>query len=136
MAWSWMVVGSGWTSPSQKDLTPQHLESTWAGQHMVEVEVPVVLDAAHVTMTVGMIADMTVDTTEAAMIAMTTGTITDHTEGDPHPHTTEGPTGLDPDHGLILPVATECCRQAPPPPTHGQEMFLSGMIDFRIGLLS
>lgn len=30
-AWSWTDEGSGWTSPSQKDLTPQPLESTWAG---------------------------------------------------------------------------------------------------------
>lgn len=33
MEWSWMVVGSEWTSPSQKDLTRQPLESTWDGLH-------------------------------------------------------------------------------------------------------
>lgn len=147
MAWSWMGVGSGWTSPSQKDLTPQPLESTWADPHMVVVEVvvveaeavavvQVVLAAIHVTTTVDTTADTTVDTTEVATIVMTTGTTTDHTDGDLHPHTTEGLTGLGPDRGLILPVAIERCRQAPPPPTHRQEMFLSGMIDFRIDLLS
>lgn len=109
MAWSWMVAGSGWIFPSQKDLTPQLLESTWAGPHMVEV-VPAALDAIHVTMTVGMI----VDTTEAATIAMTTGTTTDHTEGDLHHHTTEGLTGLGPDHGLILPVAIETSSSQSP----------------------
>lgn len=31
--WNWMVAGSGWTSPSQKDLTLQPLGSTWAGLH-------------------------------------------------------------------------------------------------------
>lgn len=100
---------------------------------MAVVEVQVVLDAVHVTMTVDMTADTTVDTIEAAMIAMTTGN-TDHTEGDLRPHTTEGLTGLGPDRGLILPVATERCCQAPPPPRHGQEIFLSGVIDFRIDL--
>lgn len=129
MAWSWMVGGSEWTSPSQKDPTPQPLESTWVGLHMVEV-VQVVLDAIHVTTTV----DMTVDTTEVAMIAMTTGTITGHTEGDLLHHTTEAHTGLAPDHDLILPVAIECCCQAHLLPKHREEM-LSVMIDFRIDLL-
>lgn len=42
---------------------------------IVEEVVPVVLDAIHVTTTVGMIED----TTGVATIAMTTGTTTDHT---------------------------------------------------------
>lgn len=112
MAWSWMVVGSGWTSPSQRDLTPQPLESTWAGPHMVEVA-QAVLGALRVTMTVF----MTADTTEAAMIAMMTGTTTDHTEGDLRHRTTEGLTGLGPDHGLILPVAIERCSSSSFPST-------------------
>lgn len=96
-AWNWMGVESGWTSPSQRDLTPRPLESTWEGQRTVEA-VPVVLDATRVTMTGATIAD----TTEVAMIAMTTGSTTDHTEGDPHHRTTEERTGPGPDHGLIL----------------------------------
>lgn len=124
MAWSWMVGGSEWTSPLQKDPTPQHLESTWVGLHMVEV-VQVVLDAIHVTTTV----DMTVDMTEVAMIAMTTETITGHTEGDLLHRTTEGHTGLGPDHDLILPVAIERCCQALLLPKHREEMF-----GFRIDL--
>lgn len=143
MAWSWTVVGSGWTSPSQKDLTPQPLESTWVGPHMVVVAVEEVVEvvqvvpaAIHATMIVDMTADTTVDTTEAAMIGMTTGITTDHTEGDLRPRTIEGLTDLAPDRGLILPVATERCCQAPPPPALRQEMILSGMIDFRIDLPS
>lgn len=102
MAWSWMVVGLGWTSPSLKDPTPRPLESTWAGPPMVEVD-RVALDAIHVITTVV----MTADTTEADMIAMMTGTTTDHTEGVLHHRTTEGLTGLDLDRGRIPPVAIE-----------------------------
>lgn len=114
-----MVVGSGWTSPSQKDLTPRPLESTWADPHTVEVA-PVVLAVIHATTTVDMSAGMT----EAATIAMMTGTTTDHTEGDLLHRTTEGLTGLAPGHGLTLPAAIEhCCRAPPPLPKHRQEMF-------------
>ena len=31
--WSWTGGGSGWTSPSRKDLTPQPRVSTWAAPH-------------------------------------------------------------------------------------------------------
>lgn len=127
MAWSWMVGGSEWTSPSQKDPTPQHLESTWVGLHMVEA-VQVVLDDIHVTMTV----DMTVDMTEVAMTAMTTGTITGHTEGDLLHRTTEGHTGLGPGHALILPVAIEHCCQALLFPKHREEMFGFGIDLFSV----
>lgn len=78
-----------------------------------------VLDATHVTTTV----DTTADTTEVAMIAMTTGTTTDHTEGDLLHRTTEGRTGLGPDHGLTLPVAIERRCRDHPLPKHRQEMF-------------
>ncbi|XP_034549137.1 transformer-2 protein homolog beta isoform X4 [Notolabrus celidotus] len=94
-AWSWMVEGSGWTSPSQNDLTPQPLESTWDGPHMVVVATAlvevaqVVHDATRVTMAV----DMTGGTTEVVLTAMMTGTTTDHT-GDLLHCTTEGLTGL------------------------------------------
>lgn len=102
MAWSWTGVQSGWTSPSQKDLTPQHLEFTWAGPHTEEAA-QAVPDAIHVTTTVVTTVDMTeVDTT-----AMMTGTTTDHTEGDLLHLTTEALTGLDRGHGLILPVDIE-----------------------------
>lgn len=102
MAWSWTGVESGWTSPSQKDLTPQHLEFTWAGPHTEEA-VQAVPDAIHVTTTVV----TTVDMTEVDTIAMMTGTTTDHTEGDLLHRTTEALTGLDRGHGLILPVDIE-----------------------------
>lgn len=127
MAWSWMVVGSGWTFPLLNDLTPQLLESTWAGPHMVEV-VQVVHDAVHVTMT----EDMTVGMTEVAMTAMRTGTTIDHTEGDLHHHTTEELTGLALDHGLILHVVIE----ALPLPKLRPEVFLIGMIVCRVDLFS
>lgn len=134
MAWSWMVVGSGWTSPSQSDRTPRPLESTWAGPHTeggeaaVEVvpAVQALLGAIHVTMTADMTADPTEDTTvdptedttvDLTEVAMTTGTTSAHTEGDLRPRTTEGITRLGPDRALILPDATKCCCQAPPPPT-------------------
>lgn len=130
-AWSWTDEGSGWTSPSQKDLTPQLLESTWAGPRMAEA-VPAVLDAIRATTT----ADMTADTTEAATIAMMTETTTDHTEGDLLHRTTEGLTGLGPGHDPILPVVTERCCPPYRLSKHTQEMFLSGMSDFRIDLLS
>lgn len=106
MAWSWMGVELGSISPSQKDLTPQLLESTWDGLRMVE-GVPVVLGAIRVTTTVDMIAD----TTEVATIAMTTGTTTDRT-GDLHHHTTEGLTDLGPDRAHILPVDIDPFWQA------------------------
>lgn len=110
MAWSWMDVESEWISPSQKDLTPQPLGSTWDGPRTVEV-VLVGLDAIHVTTTVDTIAD----TTEAATIAMTTGTTADPTEGDLRLHTTEDLTGPGPDHGLILPVDIDRLCQAEAP---------------------
>lgn len=90
-----------------------------------------VLGDIHVTTT----ADTIADTTEVATTAMTTETTTDHTGGLLH-HTTEGLTGLGPDHGLTLRVATERRRQAHLLPKHRQEMPLSGLIDFRIDLLS
>lgn len=127
MAWSWMVVGSGWTFPSLNDLTPQPLESTWAGPHMVEVA-QVVHDAVHVTTTV----DMTVGMIEVVMTATRTGTTIDHTEGDLHHHTTEELTGLALDHGLTLHVVIE----APPLPKLRAEVFLIGMIVCRIDLFS
>lgn len=97
---------------------------------MVEV-VPVVLGAIHVTTTV----DTIVDTTEAAMIAMTTGTTTDHT-GDLHHHTTEGLTGLGPDHDLILPVDIDPFCQAKTSFHPKQEVFLRDMVDLRVDLFS
>lgn len=101
MAWSWTGVESGWTSPSQKDLTPQHLEFTWAGPHTEEA-VQAVPVAIHVTTT----EVTTVDMTEVDTTAMMTGTTTDHT-GDLLHRTTEALTGLDRGHGLILPVDIE-----------------------------
>lgn len=98
---------------------------------MVEV-VPVVLGAIHVTTTV----DTIVDTTEAATIAMTTGTTTDHTEGDLHHHTTEGLTGLGPDHDLILPVDIDPFCQAKTSFHPKQEVFLRDMVDLRVDLFS
>lgn len=94
-----MAVESGWTSPSQKELTLRPRESTWDGPHMAEA-VPAVLDVTPETTTAATIAAMT----EAATIAMTTGNTTDLTEGDLHHRTTEALTGLDPDHDPILPV--------------------------------
>lgn len=103
-----MVVESGWTSPSQNDLTPPPLGSTWDDPHMVEVVPVVVLAVTPVNTTAGTIGA----TTEEATIAMTTGSTTGHTEGDLHHHTTEELTDLDPDHGLILPVDIERSRRA------------------------
>lgn len=102
MVWSWTAEGSALTSPSQKDLTPQLLVSTWVVPHTAEV-VQVVLAAIHVTTT----ADMIGDTTEAGTIAMTIGITTDHTEGDLLHRTTEVRTGPGPDPGLTLHAATE-----------------------------
>lgn len=98
---------------------------------MVEVA-QAVRDVIHVTTT----ADTIVDTTEAATIATMTETTTGLTEGDLRHRTTEELTGLAPDRGLILPVAIELPSPASHSPKHRQEMFLSGMIDFRIDLLS
>lgn len=129
MAWSWMVAGSGWTSPSQKDLTPRPLGSTWAVPHMVEEEEEAQADlgAIHATTTEG----MTGVTTEVVTIAMTTGSITDRTGGDLRHRTTEGRTGLAPDHGLTLHVAIE----SPASllllfPKLRLGVFLIGLIDF------
>lgn len=127
MAWSWMVVGSGWTFPSLNDLTPPLLESTWAGPHMVE-EAQVVHAAVHVTMT----EDMTVGMTEEVMTATRTGTTIDHTEGDLRHRTTEELTGLAPDHGLTLHVVIE----APPVPKLRPDVFLICMIVCRVDLFS
>lgn len=125
MAWSWMVVGSGWTFPSLNGLTPQPLESTWGGPHMVEVA-RVVHDAAHVTMT----ADMSVGTIEVVMTVTRTGTTIDHTGGDLRHRTTEEPTGLALDHGHTLHVVIK----APPLPKLRPEVFLIGMIVCRVDL--
>lgn len=114
MVWSWMGVASEWTSPSQKDLTPQHLAYTWADPHTVEV-VPAALADIPVTTTVENAETAetveTVDTiagmTEAAMIAMTKGITTDHTENALLRPTTEGRTDPGQGHGLILHAAIE-----------------------------
>lgn len=102
MAWNWMDAGSAWISPSQRDPTHQHLGSTWAVQHMVEVA-PVVLAVTLETMTEAMIVVMT----EEAMIAMMTEITTDHTENALHHPTTEGSTGPGPGHDPTLHVAIE-----------------------------
>lgn len=106
-----MDAESEWISPSQRDRTPPPPEYTWDGPHMEEVA-PAHLDDHHVTTIVVMTAVTTATTTgvtTVAMIAMTTGTLTDLTDGDLHPHTTEGAEPIDPgpDHAPILHVVIE-----------------------------
>lgn len=121
MAWSWMVVGSGWTSPLLKDLTHQPLESTWVGPHMAVVGVAVaaaVAEAEAEAEAVG-VAGVAVEVVEVVQVVldailgilgtmtvdMTAGTTVDTIEVAVNAMT----TGTTTDHteGALRPLTTE-----------------------------